>query len=149
MRSYARGYARRVRRDLLYLAALIGNTAAVFFIGWDAPTVLLAAIGPALVLRKGSFRPAFTAPAMVLALTVAVPLVLSALGANCPYEGMDYIGECNARAQVAMVFLFGGILTLAVCVPALVLGLFLRAATRSLSRSRARCAAPSHRPPRA
>jgi hypothetical protein len=138
-----------VRRDLLYLAALIANTAAVFFVGWGEPTFLLAAIGPALVLRKGSFRPAFTAPALVLAPTIAVPLLLSALGADCPSEGMDYINECNARAQVAMGFLFGGILTLAVSVPALLLGLCLRAATRSLSWSRARCAGPSRRPPRA
>jgi hypothetical protein len=47
-----------------------------------------------------------------------MPLLLGVLGADCPVEGMDYLDQCNGPAQVAMVFLYGGVIALQVSVVA-------------------------------
>ena len=89
-------YGGAVRRDLLYLGAMIVNTALVITFGLDdvegGPFILFylaAALGPAWLLRRGSLRPVLTAPLMLVVLIIGMPLVFDLLGADCPQEGMD------------------------------------------------------------
>jgi hypothetical protein len=114
-----------VRRDLLYLGAVIANTALMVLFG---SALLLAAIGPAWLLRRGSLRPLGTAPLGLIGLAIVVPLALTALGADCPVEGMDYLDQCNGRAQVGMLFLFGGVIALPVSAVAAVYAMLIRGA---------------------
>jgi hypothetical protein len=120
-----------VRRDLLYLGAVLVNAGLVVQVGY---ALLLAAIGPAWVLRRGSLRPIWTAPLAVIALAVFIPLLLDALGADCPIEGMDYLDQCNVLATVALWFLFGGVIALQVSAAAAVCAMFIRAARAVLGR---------------
>jgi hypothetical protein len=121
-----------MRRDLLYLGAVIVNAALMFTFGYP---LLLTALGPAWMLRRGSLRPLWTAPLAVIALAVLVPMLLDVLGADCPVEGMDYLDQCNGLATVAMLFLFGGSVALQVSVVAAVGVGLIRAGFFVLGRS--------------
>jgi hypothetical protein len=115
----------------MYLGALIVNAVLMVQLGY---ALLLAAIGPAWVLRRGSPRPLWTAPLAVIALAVFVPLILGSLGANCPIEGMDHLDQCNARATAAMLFLYGGVLVLQVSAAAAVYAMLVRGGRAVLHR---------------
>ena len=114
-----------MRRDLLYLVALVASAALVLQFEYGA---LVTAIGPAWLLRRGSLRPLWTAPLAAAVLAATVPLALDVLGADCPVEGMDYLNQCNGLATAAMVFLFGGVIVVQVAVVAAVYALLIRAA---------------------
>ncbi|MDA0169414.1 hypothetical protein OJ998_09985 [Solirubrobacter taibaiensis] len=114
-----------MRRDLLYLIALVVGVALMFQFQY---AVLLVAVGPAWLLRRGSLRPLWTAPLAAVVLAVAVPLALELLGADCPVEGMDYLNQCNGLATAAMLFLFGGLIVVQIAVVAAVYALIFRAA---------------------
>jgi hypothetical protein len=58
---------------------------------------------------------------------VVVPVLLDVLGGECPREGMDYLGECNALASAGLLVFFGGVITLQVAVVAAVCAVLLRA----------------------
>jgi hypothetical protein len=62
-----------VRRDLLYLAALVAIAALMFQLGTG---VLVAVIIPAWFLRRGSLRPLRTAPLAVIALVASAVATL-------------------------------------------------------------------------
>jgi hypothetical protein len=113
-----------VRRDLVYLGALTVNAVLMFELGY---ALLLAAVGPAWVLRRGSLRPLWTAPLILIALAIGTPLLLGVFGADCPVEGIDYLDQCTGLAQVAMVFLYGGVIALQVSVAAAVGVMLIRA----------------------
>src|SRR5215217_5181560 len=100
-----------MRRDLLYLGAVTVNAVPMFELGY---ALLLTAVGPAWLLRCGSLRPLCTAPLILIALAIGTPLLLGVFGADCPVEGMDYLDQCNGLAQVAMVFLYRGLIALQV-----------------------------------
>jgi hypothetical protein len=106
-----------MRRDLLYLGAVTVNAALMVEFGY---ALLLAAAGPAWLVRRGSLRPLWTAPLALIALAVVMPLLLDLFGADCPVEGMDYLDQCNGLAQVAMVFLYGGVIAVQVAIAAAV-----------------------------
>lgn len=125
-----------MRRDLLYLGALVANVALM--LQFESPH-LLAAVGPALLVVRGPLRPLWTAPLVLIVLTVAGPLVLAALGADCPVPGMDYLDQCNARATASMLFLFGGLIGLQVAVIATVYALLIRVAAELVRRKRSGC----------
>ena len=93
----------------MYLGSLIISAVLMVQFGYG---LLLAVIGPAWMLRRGSPRPLWTAPLAVIAVAVIGPLILGWLGASCPMAGMDYLGQCDARATVAIYFLYGGVLVL-------------------------------------
>ena len=113
-----------MRRDLLYLMALVVGVALVFQF---ESAVLLVAIGPAWLLRQGSLRPMWTAPLAAVVFAVTVPLALEVLGADCPVGGMDYLNQCNGLATASMVFLFGGLIVVQIAVVAAVYALIIRA----------------------
>ena len=120
-----------MRRDLIYLSAVTINAVLMFQLGY---ALLLAAIGPAWMLRHGSLRPLWTARLVFIALAVGMPLMLGVLGADCPIEGMDYLDQCNGLAQVAMVFLYGGVVAQQVSVVASFGTTLIRAGRVALSR---------------
>jgi hypothetical protein len=114
-----------MRRDPGYLAALIASVAAMLELkSW---MVLPAALGPAWILGRGSVRPMWTAPLAVVGLAVLTSLLLDMLGAECPREGMDYLGECNGVASAGMLVFYGGVIALQVAAVATVGALLLRA----------------------
>lgn len=121
-----------MRRDLLYLGTIIANVALLVELEYS---FLLAAAGPALVVSRGSLRPLLTTPLALVVIAVVGPLVLSVLGADCPMPGMDYLDQCNARAGVAMMLLFGGLIGVQVAVLAAVYALLLRAAVGAIRRA--------------
>jgi hypothetical protein len=123
-----------MRRDLLYLGAVIVNVALMVELGYP---LVLTAIGPAWVLRRGSLRPLWTGPLAVIALAVLVPMLLDALGADCPVQGMDYLDQCNGLATAGLFVLYGGMIALEVSAVAAVCVLLIRAACAVL-RSRGR-----------
>lgn len=114
-----------MRRDLLYLIALVAGVAVMFQFRY---AVLLVALGPAWLLRRGPLRAMWTAPLAAVLLAVTVPLGLEVLGADCPVEGMDYLDQCNGLATASMVFLFGGLIVVQIAVVAAVYALIIRAA---------------------
>jgi len=114
-----------MRCDLLYLIALVAGVAMMFRFEY---AVLLVALGPAWLLRRGSLRPMWTAPLAAVVFAVTVPLALEVLGADCPVEGMDYLNQCNGLATASMVFLFGGLIVVQIAVVAAVYALIIRAA---------------------
>ena len=120
-----------MRRDLLYLGAIVLNVALL--IQFEYPFAL-AALGPAVVVCRGSLRPLWTAPLALIAAAVVGPLVLEVLGADCPMPGMDYLNQCNARAGVAMMLLFGGLIGVQLAVLAALSALLLRAAAEAVGR---------------
>jgi hypothetical protein len=61
-------------------------------------------------------------------------LLLDALGADCPTEGMDYLDQCNGLATVAMLFLYGGVIALQVCAAAAICAMLIRGGRAVLHR---------------
>jgi hypothetical protein len=65
----------RVRRDLLYLASVVANAALMV---WFGDALLLASLGPAWLLRRGSLRPVWTTPLALIALEVSAAAAVCA-----------------------------------------------------------------------
>ena len=113
-----------MRRDSIYLGALVAVAASIVEFGFVS---MLAVIGPAWALRHGPLRPVWTAPLVVGAVAVVGPVLLDVLGGECPREGMDHLGECNALASAGLLVFSGGVITLQVAVLAAVCAVMFRA----------------------
>jgi hypothetical protein len=115
---------RSVRRDALYLAALVGTVPVTVAEFW---LVLPAAGVVAWVLRGGAIRPLWTAPLALVVLGVVSLVLFSVLGAECPRQGMDYLGECNGLGTAGVYVFYGGQIALQVAVITTVAAMLFRA----------------------